>query len=186
MKAAPSCSIAALMSGTSCSLSPENERATKVAPSCSAIATRSIELSVLIDAALRFRAAVGGGGELALGEAVHAVVLDDVDHVDAAPHGVRELAEPDGGGVAVARDAEIDQFAVGEIGAGQHRRHAAVHGVEAVRLAEEIVGVFEEQPMPESFATRCGWIASSKQASMIAAVIESWPQPAQSVETLPS
>ena len=40
--------------------------------------------------------------------------------------------------------------------------------------------------MPESFATRCGSIASSKQASMIAAEIESCPQPAHSVETEPS
>ena len=47
MKAAPSCSIAALMIGTSWPLSPENERATKVAPSCSATAMRSIELSLL-------------------------------------------------------------------------------------------------------------------------------------------
>ena len=49
-----------------------------------------------------------------------------------------ELAEADRGGVAVARDAQIDQVAVGEIGAGQHRRHAAVDAVEAVALAEEI------------------------------------------------
>src|SRR3546814_4091997 len=32
-----------------------------------------------------------------------------------------------------------DQLAVGEAGAGQHRGHAPVHGVEAVRLAEEVV-----------------------------------------------
>jgi hypothetical protein len=48
------------------------------------------------------------------------------------------------------------------------------------------VGVFEEQPMPESLATRCGAMSSSKQASMIAPEIESWPQPAHSVETDPS
>ena len=48
MNAAPLCSIAALMIGTSCSLSPENERATKVAPSCIAMATRSIDESLLI------------------------------------------------------------------------------------------------------------------------------------------
>ena len=99
---------------------------------------------------------------------------------------MRELAEADRGRIAVARDAEIDQLAVGEIGAGQHRRHASVHGIEAVRIAEEVVGVFDEQPMPEIFATRCGSIASSKQAWMIEAVIESWPQPAQSVEIEPS
>jgi hypothetical protein len=40
--------------------------------------------------------------------------------------------------------------------------------------------------MPESFATRCGSIESSKQASMIDAEIESWPQPAHSVDTAPS
>ena len=40
--------------------------------------------------------------------------------------------------------------------------------------------------MPESFATRCGGIDSSQNAWMIAAVIESWPQPAQSVVIAPS
>jgi hypothetical protein len=43
-----------------------------------------------------------------------------------------------------------------------------------------------EQPMPDSLATRCGAMSSSQQAWMIAAEIESWPQPAHSVETLPS
>ena len=40
--------------------------------------------------------------------------------------------------------------------------------------------------MPDSLAMRCGGRSSSKQAWMIAALIESWPQPAQSVETEPS
>ena len=53
-------------------------------------------------------------------------------------------------------------------------------------LSRKYVGVFDEQPMPESFATRCGWIASSQHAWMIAALMESWPHPAQSVETVPS
>src|SRR6266403_231105 len=91
-------------------------------------------------AALGLAALVGGGGELALGEAVDAVVLQDVGHVDAAAHDVRELAEADRGGVAVARDAEVDQVAVGEVRAGERRGHAAVDGVEAVRVAEEVVG----------------------------------------------
>ena len=138
MNAAPSCCSAALISGTSCVLSPEKLRATKVAPSCSARPTRSIGGVGVGDALLALRALVGGGGELALGEAVHAVVLDDIDHVDAAPQRVRELAEPDRGGIAVAGDAEIDQVAIGEVGAGQHARHAPVHRVEAVRGAEEI------------------------------------------------
>ena len=40
--------------------------------------------------------------------------------------------------------------------------------------------------MPDSLATRCGGIDSSQNAWMIAAVIESWPQPAQSVVIAPS
>ncbi len=100
-----------------------------------------VDRSVGVDgAALGFAALVGGGGELALGEAVDAVVLQDVGHVDAAAHDVRELAEADRGGVAVARDAQVDQLAVGEVRSGQHRGHTAVHGVEAVGVAEEIVG----------------------------------------------
>src|SRR5678816_1886224 len=75
----------------------------------------------------------------ALGEAVDAVVLEDVGHVHAAAHDVGELADADRGGVAVAGDAEVDQVAVGEVRAGEYRGHAAVDGVEAVRLPEEVV-----------------------------------------------
>ena len=39
--------------------------------------------------------------------------------------------------------------------------------------------------MPDSLATRCGAIDSSQNAWMIAAVIESWPQPAHSVVIAP-
>ena len=47
-------------------------------------------------------------------------------------------------------------------------------------------GVFDEQPIPDSLATLCGAIDSSQNAWMMAAVIESWPQPAQSVVIVPS
>ena len=40
--------------------------------------------------------------------------------------------------------------------------------------------------MPLSLAMRWGGRLSSKQARMIAALIESWPQPAHSVEIAPS
>src|SRR5262249_9784627 len=76
--------------------------------------------------------------ELALGEAIDAIVFDDIDHVHAAAQCVRELAEPDRGRIAVARYPEIDEIAVGEVGAGEHRRHAPVHGIKAMRTAEEI------------------------------------------------
>jgi len=64
---------------------------------------------------------------------------------------------------------------------------AAVHGIKSVRVAEEVVPVSSTSSrLPEIFATRCGSIESSKQASMIEAVIESCPQPAHRVEILPS
>ena len=86
----------------------------------------------------RLRTLVGSRRELAFGQAVYTVVLDDVDHVDGAANAVRELPETDRGRVAVTRNAEINELAIGEVGAGQDRRHAPVHAVEAVRLAEEI------------------------------------------------
>ena len=48
------------------------------------------------------------------------------------------------------------------------------------------VGVLEEQPMPLSFAIMCGGVDSSQKACVIAAVTESWPQPAHSVDIEPS
>ena len=66
---------------------------------------------VVDDAGLELGADVGGGGELALGQAVDAVVFDDVDHGQIAAQQVHELADADGGGVAVAGDAEHDHRA---------------------------------------------------------------------------
>ncbi len=40
--------------------------------------------------------------------------------------------------------------------------------------------------MPDSFTMFCGSISSPQLASTIAAVIESWPQPAHRVESAPS
>src|SRR6185437_16175055 len=126
-KDAPLWLIAALSSGTSCALSPEKLRATKLAPSCIAIAVMSMAESVFMSPRLLFEPL-----------SVVAVVLDQIDHVDAAADAVCELAQADRSAVAVAGDAEIDEVAVGEVGAGEHRRHAAMHAVEAVRRTEEI------------------------------------------------
>ncbi len=95
---------------------------------------------IVDDSGFQLRTEIGGGGELAFGEAVDAVVFDDVDHGKIAAHEVNELADADGGGVAVAADAEGDQIAVGEHGAGGDGGHASVHGVEAVRTVHEIRG----------------------------------------------
>ncbi len=40
--------------------------------------------------------------------------------------------------------------------------------------------------MPLSFAIMCGSIESSHNARVMAAVMESWPQPAHSVDIAPS
>ncbi len=98
-----------------------------------------VDRGVVVDLALLAPGPlVGGGRELALGQTVDPVVLDDIDHVHSTADGVGELAKADGSGVPVARDAQIDQVAIGQVGAGQHRGHAPVHGVEAVRVAQEI------------------------------------------------
>ncbi len=43
--------------------------------------------------------------------------------------------------------------------------------------------VFDEQPMPDSFTRFCGCRSMPQAASTIAAVMESWPQPAHSVDS---
>ena len=40
--------------------------------------------------------------------------------------------------------------------------------------------------MPDSFAIMCGGVSSSQNARTMAAVTESWPQPAHSVDIEPS
>src|SRR5262249_28207247 len=51
-----------------------------------------------------------------------------------------ELTESDACRIPVPGHAEVDQVAVREVRAGQDARHPSVHGVEAVRVAEEVVG----------------------------------------------
>lgn len=46
--------------------------------------------------------------------------------------------------------------------------------------------VFDEQPMPESFTSCSGFKPRPHNASMMAEVTESCPQPAQSVDIAPS
>ncbi len=55
---------------------------------------------------------------------------------------MRELAEADARGIAVAADAEHEQIAIRELRAGRCRRHAAVNAVKAVRLFDEVRGRF--------------------------------------------
>ena len=89
-------------------------------------------------APLRQGSHIGRRGELPLGEAVHAVVLDEVEHVEVAANGVAELAEADGQGVSIARHPNVDHLPVGRVRAGGNRRHAPVNTVEAMGLAQKV------------------------------------------------
>ena len=134
------CRKAAFSSGTICFLSPANERATNEAPPTIASMQRSNGGTVVLLAgrAAEVGVEVGGGRELALGQAVAAVVLDDVDHRQVAAAGVLELAQADVRRVAVAADADAHQLAIGHHRAGRHRGHPAVQRVEAVAVLEEV------------------------------------------------
>ena len=100
-----------------------------------------IDRGKLIEARiLELLAHVGGGRELALRQPVHAVVLDDIHHAHVAAQQVLVLPEADRAGIAVAADRYRQQVAVDHSRSGDHRRHAPVHGVEAVRAVEEVGG----------------------------------------------
>ena len=49
-----------------------------------------------------------------------------------------ELSDANRAGIAVAADADGNQLPVGQQCPGSNRRHAAMHGVEAVRSAQEV------------------------------------------------
>ena len=91
-------------------------------------------------ALLRRRADIRRRRELTLRESVHAVVLDHVQHAHVPPDRMTELAKSDRQRIAVARDADVGERAIRGVRAGRDRRHAPVHGVEAVRLLHEIRG----------------------------------------------
>ena len=93
---------------------------------------------VVDDARLQLRALVRGRGELALGQTVDAVVLDDVDHREVAADQVHELPQPDRRRVAIAGDADPDEVVIRENRARGDRRHAAMHRVETVGARDEI------------------------------------------------
>ncbi len=77
-------------------------------------------------------ALLGGGGVLALGEAVDPVVEQQDLQVDVAAQGVDEVVAADAQGVAVAGDDPHGQVRAGDGEAGGDGRGAAVDGVHAV------------------------------------------------------
>jgi hypothetical protein len=110
-----------LSSSRTCFASPAKLRATKPQPEAIASRQRSIGGQVVVAGVLELEALVGGGRELPLGEAVDAVVLDQVDHAHVAAQEVLELTHADGAGVAVAGDADGAQRVVGGQRAGARR-----------------------------------------------------------------
>ncbi len=87
---------------------------------------------------LERQADLGRGGELPFGQAVDAVVLDDVQHVDVAADDVLELPHADAGRVAVTGEADALQPVVAEQRAGGDRGHAPMQAVETERAVQEV------------------------------------------------
>ena len=83
------------------------------------------------------------------------------------------------------RAERLDQVTVREIRTRRHRRHTPAHLIDPVRVRQNACD-FEEHPMPESSATFGGSMFISKHTSTIAALIESSPHSAHSVESEPS
>src|SRR5215813_13297252 len=73
---------------------------------------------------LELLALVGSGRELALGQAIDAVVFNDIDHRHVATHQMLELAHANATGIAVTADTDCDKAVIGQRGAGGQRRHA--------------------------------------------------------------
>ena len=128
---------------------------------------------------------VGRGRELALGQPVAAVVLDDVEHGDVPPAGVLELAHADVGRVAVAADADAHQLLVGQQGPGGHRGHPAVQGVEAVAVLQEIRRGLARAADAAELDRVIGFTPIDLHASIRWLVMLLWPQPLHRVDGKP-
>ena len=100
-----------------------------------------IDRRIIVDQSLLAATApVGCGRELPFGQTIDAVVFDDINHADTTAHRVSKLTQTNRGRITIARDTQVEQFAIGQIRTGQHAGHAAVHRVETVACAKEIIG----------------------------------------------
>ena len=88
------------------------------------------------------------------------------------------------GGQAAARRG-VERGADPHLGGPRAGVVEAVHAVGVGGRARDL-GVFDEQPMPDSLISISGRSDISHSACTRAAVIESWPQPAHSVDSVPS
>ena len=89
-------------------------------------------------AGLALAAGIGRGRVLTLCETVAAVIHHDIDHVEVTAHSVHELSHADRCRITVTGHTKVDEVLVDHVGTGGDRWHAAVHGVESVRLAKEV------------------------------------------------
>ena len=89
-------------------------------------------------AAFAFGPNVGRRRELPLGQAVNAVVFDDVQHIHVAADGMAQVAEADGERIAVAGDTDVSEFAVGGVSSGGDGGHPSMRGIEAMSATREI------------------------------------------------
>src|SRR6185312_1756791 len=186
MRAKPLCFSPASINGTSCCLSPEKLRATKVAPSVIASSTGSIGGWKLVSP---FFALVPMSAE-----AENCPFVNPYTPLFSMMYSMFRLRR-----MAWQNcPSPIDRVSPSpETPMKLRLRFAALApmAIDGMRPWTELnpwppltkyAVVFEEQPMPESFTTFCGSSDSSQAASTIAAVIESWPHPAHRVDSAPS
>jgi hypothetical protein len=86
--------------------SPEKLRATKVAAADDGFQRQINGRQFVLAIVFEELAFIGGGGELAFGQPIDAVVLDNVDHRHIAADQVLVLAQADAAAVAITADAD--------------------------------------------------------------------------------
>ena len=100
---------------------------------------RHVRIGALV---LQVQAHFGGGRKLALGQTVHTVVLNDVNHWNVAAHGMLEATHADGGSIAIAGDADRFDGSIAKNGTGCKRGHAPMQAVETKGTVQEIGRAF--------------------------------------------
>src|SRR5262249_23058519 len=176
----------AWISGTSCCLSPEKLRATKVAPSVIARSTGSIGGWKLVSPFFAFVPTSAEAENCPLVKPYTPLFSMMYSMLRLRRMAWQNCPSPMD---SVSPSPDTPTYLSFRLAAFAPLSNQGMRPLAEVKTCPPLTKyavVLDEQPIPDSFTRFCGSIDNSQVASTSAAVMESWPQPAHKVDSAPS
>src|SRR5690554_4995084 len=79
---------------------------------------------------------------LSFGQAITAIIHDDIDHIQVSADDMDKLSHSDGGRITITGYPYVNQIFICQIGSRSHTGHTAMHRIESVRAAQKISRCF--------------------------------------------